>query len=85
MPLPARFSDLKREIAAAYPDFEERATRAWIEIIEQLKDVTTDIANNGSEVGTYFQTTGLILTFFSTVYTPGQVFRPRNTQRRRNK
>lgn len=65
MPLPARFSDLKREIAAAYPDFEERATRAWIEIIEQLKDITTDIANNGSEVGTYFQTTGLILIFFS--------------------
>ncbi|KAF9460316.1 hypothetical protein BDZ94DRAFT_934615 [Collybia nuda] len=47
MSLPARFSDLKREIAAAYPDFEERATRAWIEIIEQLKEVTADISNHG--------------------------------------
>lgn len=84
MPLPARFSDLKQEIAATYPDFKERATRAWIEIIEQLKEVTTDIASNGSEVGINPQAIGLVLMFFSIVYTPGQVFRPRNTQRRRN-
>lgn len=64
MSLPARFSDLKRDIAAAYPNFEERATRAWIEIIEQLKDVTTDIVNNGPEVRAHFQMISLFLTGF---------------------
>jgi hypothetical protein len=51
MPLPARFADLKRKIAESYPNFEERATLAWTEIIEQLNEVTPIIANSGPEVG----------------------------------
>ncbi|KAG6827163.1 hypothetical protein H0H92_012923 [Tricholoma furcatifolium] len=47
--LPARFSDLKREIANSYPDFKERATKAWGEIIDELKVVTADIAKTGSD------------------------------------
>ncbi|KAG6853314.1 hypothetical protein C0991_005240 [Blastosporella zonata] len=48
-PLPARFSDLKREIAASYPDFQKHATKAWGEIIAQLKVVTESIAQAGSD------------------------------------
>jgi hypothetical protein len=53
MPLPARFADLKRKIAESYPNFEERATLAWTEIIEQLNEVTPIIANSGPEVGSF--------------------------------
>lgn len=48
--LPARFADLKREIAASYPSFEENVTRAWKEVIDQLKLVNAEIAEEGSNV-----------------------------------
>ncbi|KAF5379767.1 hypothetical protein D9615_005720 [Tricholomella constricta] len=48
-PLPARFADLKREIAASYPNFQERITQAWGEIIAQLKEVTSTIAQAGPD------------------------------------
>ncbi|KAG6853315.1 hypothetical protein C0991_005241 [Blastosporella zonata] len=48
-PLPARFSDLKREIAASYPDFQERVIKAWGEIIAQLKVVSAEIAQVGPD------------------------------------
>ncbi|RDB26364.1 Uncharacterized protein YbiU [Hypsizygus marmoreus] len=48
-PLPARFADLKQEIAASYPDFKQRATQAWGDIITQLRNVNAEIANAGSE------------------------------------
>jgi hypothetical protein len=48
--LPPRFADLKREIASSYPDFEERVTKAWAEIIDQLNETTKVIATEGSEV-----------------------------------
>ncbi|TFK35599.1 hypothetical protein BDQ12DRAFT_611456 [Crucibulum laeve] len=47
--LPPRFADLKREIAATYPDFQEHATKAWSEIIEQLEEVTKVIAAEGPD------------------------------------
>lgn len=50
--MPPRFVDLKREIAASYPDFEARATRAWGEIVEHLHESTKDIIDSGSDVST---------------------------------
>lgn len=52
--LPSRFADLKREIAASYPDFEQRATKAWTEILEQLDQVTKTIVQEGPDVGPSF-------------------------------
>ncbi|ETW82782.1 hypothetical protein HETIRDRAFT_315342 [Heterobasidion irregulare TC 32-1] len=48
--MPLRFVDLKREIAASYPNFEARATRAWGEIVEHLHESTKDIIDSGSDV-----------------------------------
>jgi len=48
--LPPRFAQLKREIAESYPDFEQRVTKAWKEIIEQLNETTQVIAKEGSNV-----------------------------------
>jgi hypothetical protein len=47
--LPLRFVDIKRDIAAAYPDFEKKATTAWREILEELSKTTEDIKKAGSE------------------------------------
>ncbi|KAG6904910.1 hypothetical protein DXG01_006269 [Tephrocybe rancida] len=47
--LPPRFADLKREIAASFPNFQENATKAWGEIIAQLKVVNAEIAEAGPE------------------------------------
>jgi hypothetical protein len=47
----SRAIDLKRLIAASYPDFEARATRAWREIIEELDKVTSVIKEEGVDVG----------------------------------
>ncbi|KAL0945418.1 hypothetical protein HGRIS_000910 [Hohenbuehelia grisea] len=47
--LPPRFADLKREIAESYPDFEERVTKAWGEILDELSKVTRDMTETGSE------------------------------------
>ena len=54
LPLPPRFADLKREIASSYPDFEQRVTKAWAEIIDQLNETTKEIAKEGSEVRRLF-------------------------------
>ncbi len=48
--MPPRFVDLKQEIASSYPDFEQRATKAWNEILGALEEVTKKIAEGGSEV-----------------------------------
>ncbi|KAJ8692194.1 hypothetical protein PTI98_009529 [Pleurotus ostreatus] len=48
--MPPRFVDLKQEIASSYPDFEQRATKAWNEILVALEEVTKSIAEGGSEV-----------------------------------
>ncbi|KAF4570972.1 hypothetical protein EYR36_008299 [Pleurotus pulmonarius] len=47
--MPPRFVDLKQEIASSYPDFEQRATKAWNEILGALEEVTKNIAEGGSE------------------------------------
>lgn len=44
------FLNLKREIAGSYPDFQERATKAWAEIIDELAKLTATISEKGSEV-----------------------------------
>ena len=51
--MPQRFADLKRDIAQSIPDFETRATRAWVEILEQLRTRTKTIASEGPEVGAF--------------------------------
>jgi D-ribose pyranose/furanose isomerase RbsD len=53
-PLPSKFADLKREIAASIPDFERKATQAWSEIISQLKSINEEIRKSSSEVAKYF-------------------------------
>ena len=51
-PCPPRFTELKRTIASSYPDFEQRVTRAWTDVLAELKTATAEIAKQGSEVGT---------------------------------
>ena len=46
--MPARFRDLKHKIAAQYPDFENKATAAWGEILEELAKVSKEIKAAGS-------------------------------------
>lgn len=71
---PARFADLKQEIAALYPDFEKRASQAWVEILGELKTANAEITKSGSNV----RSPRLTLSFrsvlnISTDYTPGQL------------
>ncbi|KAK0453297.1 hypothetical protein EV421DRAFT_664875 [Armillaria borealis] len=40
---------IKGEIASSYPDFEERVTQAWADILVELKKVTQKISAGGSE------------------------------------
>ena len=49
-PCPPRFADIKREIAGEYPDFEQRVTRAWNEVLGELAHTTAQIASQGPEV-----------------------------------
>ena len=50
-PCPPRFVELKRKIADSYgPGFEEQVTRTWREVLDELKDATEKIAEQGSEV-----------------------------------
>lgn len=49
-PCPPRLVDLKKEIAASYPDFEARVTKAWAELLVELDKVTKEIASEGSQV-----------------------------------
>ncbi|KAJ7275778.1 hypothetical protein C8J57DRAFT_1449269 [Mycena rebaudengoi] len=46
--MPARLADIKRDIAAADPNFQENITRAWNEVLEELDKVTKVIATEGS-------------------------------------
>ncbi|TFK22748.1 DUF1479-domain-containing protein [Coprinopsis marcescibilis] len=46
--LPVRFAELKQAIAKSYPDFEQRITQAWKEIIEQLEEFSKVIQKEGS-------------------------------------
>ena len=50
-PLPPRFANLKREIANSVgPDFEQRVTTAWVDLLAELAKTTADIERDGSEV-----------------------------------
>jgi hypothetical protein len=48
--LPTHFADIKREIAAATPDFEAKFTAAWSDLIAELALRTEQIAKAGSDV-----------------------------------
>lgn len=48
--LPPRFTEIKRTIAAANPNFEQDLTKAWIEVLAELDKVTKVIAKEGSSV-----------------------------------
>jgi hypothetical protein len=47
---PDRFVDLKREIASSHPDFQERLTNAWVDVLEQLEKTTNRIISEGPSV-----------------------------------
>ena len=49
-PCPPRFAELKRTIAESYPDFEKNVTKAWNEVLEELKVATDEFATKGPEV-----------------------------------
>ena len=49
-PCPPRFTELKQRIAASYPDFERNVTKAWNEVLEELKVATEEFAEKSSEV-----------------------------------
>ena len=49
-PCPPRFVEIKKEIAALYPDFQERITAAWNDLLPELAKVTEEIATQGSNV-----------------------------------
>ncbi|KAH9481804.1 Tubulin beta-2 chain [Psilocybe cubensis] len=48
MSLPARFIDLKVQIASSYPDFEKNAIRTWSEILHEMNNVTKTIIEEGT-------------------------------------
>jgi hypothetical protein len=48
--LPERFVGLKREIASSYPNFQERVTSAWVDVLEQLEERTNSIIKGGPSV-----------------------------------
>lgn len=50
-PCPPRFTEIKHDIAESYPNFQERVTQAWNEILQELKSAVADFARQGSEVG----------------------------------
>ncbi|KAG1853904.1 hypothetical protein DFJ58DRAFT_728031 [Suillus subalutaceus] len=47
---PERFADLKREIVAATPDYERRLTESWNDLLQELDERTTEIADEGPNV-----------------------------------
>ncbi|KAF4613742.1 hypothetical protein D9613_008102 [Agrocybe pediades] len=47
MTLPPRFVDLKKQIAAQYPDFEQNAVRSWGEVLEEMNKVTKVVKVEG--------------------------------------
>ncbi|KAJ7488042.1 hypothetical protein FB451DRAFT_1226299 [Mycena latifolia] len=47
-PLPPRFTEIKRAIAATNPNFEQDLTKAWKEVLAELDTVTKTIAKEGS-------------------------------------
>ena len=50
-PCPPHLAELKGKIAEFYgPDFEQRVTGAWKEILEELKVATAEIAKQGTDV-----------------------------------
>lgn len=62
-PCPPRFAEIKKEIATLYPDFEERITAAWNDLLAELEKATTEITTQGSDVslsGRQFMVTLLI-------------------------
>lgn len=63
VPYPPWFSELKREIASSYPDFEARITQAWKEVIEDLSEATSKIHQAGPDVGSSRFSTGGRLMF----------------------
>lgn len=57
-PCPPRFADIKREIAAEHPDFEQRVTSAWKDILGELDRATAAIAEAGSNVRAFLSFSG---------------------------
>ncbi|KAJ6596049.1 DUF1479-domain-containing protein [Mycena sp. CBHHK59/15] len=49
-PLPLRFVEIKRNIAASNPNFQEHTTQAWNEVLVELDKVTRNIIKDGSDV-----------------------------------
>ena len=65
-PCPPRFTELKKDIADSYPNFQERVTQAWNELLGELKTGTTSIAQQGSEVTLKINTLKNVLKLLTT-------------------
>jgi hypothetical protein len=50
--LPERFANLKRDIATSIPNFQQRVTQAWREVLADLATRTEEIAKAGPDVCT---------------------------------
>ncbi|CCM02223.1 uncharacterized protein FIBRA_04303 [Fibroporia radiculosa] len=48
-PCPPRFVEIKKDIAASHPNFQERITKAWNELLVELEQVTAEITDQGTE------------------------------------
>ncbi|KDQ59257.1 hypothetical protein JAAARDRAFT_128012 [Jaapia argillacea MUCL 33604] len=48
--MPPHFVELKKEIAASYPNFQERVTKAWTSLLAELAEETDLIAKEGTSV-----------------------------------
>ncbi len=53
-PCPPRFAEIKKDIANSYPDFHERVTAAWNDLLGELDKVTQEVARQGSQVCSFF-------------------------------
>lgn len=57
-PCPLRFLDIKHKIAESIPEFQERVTASWQDLLAELEKVTTEIAAQGSQVWPRFHPIG---------------------------
>lgn len=65
---------VKQEVASSYPNFQVNVTRAWKEIIEELRQITENISARGPEVCLLCSVTVLLLMTRILVHPSSQIF-----------
>lgn len=71
---PAHFAEIKKEIAASYPDFEKNAIRSWGEILDELAKAAVTIKNGGPDVRLIAPSCIISTSLFHAVHSSGLVF-----------